>query len=848
MVSANDSKKSDPHVCIIGAGLAGLTSARYLNEEGIKFTVLETTRYVGGTWRYDPRVGTDENGMRLHTRMYKYLRTNLPKPTMELRGFKMSDDLPSFPSWKQYYDYIQEYVKHYDLEPHIKFLHNVESISRVESGWRIKYKNVVTHEEFVEDFDYVFIGTGRYTKPKIPNFQGIEKFVGSVVHSHDYKEPSRYQGRRVLVVGAGPSGHDIGIDIAKASSRLIHSHHSDTAFITGDFPEHYVGKPDVREFKDTGVVFDDGSYEEVDDVVLCTGYYLDYPYIDASCGLTITLDSVTPLHKTIVNIHHPSMMFIGVMIAACNVVAIDAQARYATALVKGKFSLPPKEQMLEDWQQKAEDILSRGRPMSDMHVLDDYEDDYYAELTAESGIERVPPVLFKIKLKDASDKRTNLYTYRKYTYTGKTRVCVIGAGLAGLTSAKYLKDEGIDFTVLESSQYVGGTWRYDPRVGTDEYGIPLHTSMYKHLRTNLPKPTMELTGFKIPEDLPSYPTWKQYYKYILDYVKHFKLEPHIKFLHNVVLVSRVEDSWRVEYQNVVTKEMYVEYYDFVFVGTGHTTTPLMPNIPGTAKFNGSVIHSHDYREPDRYEGRRVLIVGGGPSGMDIGIDVAEVCKRLIHSHHSKANFRTKFPPHYLKKPDVKEFNETGVIFVDGTYEEIDDVILCTGYQYYYPFLDKSCGLDIRPRSVTPLYQYMVNVNQPSMVLMSLVVRACVVAAIDAQARYATALAKGNFTLPPKEKMMEEWQKRADIIRSRGRPISDIHFLAEREDEYYEHLSIESGTFRVPPVMAKIRVNDTEAKIENLYTYRNYEYIVLDKENFVRRLTDEKDRYKYKFGP
>lgn len=102
-------------------------------------------------------------------------------------------------------------------------------------------------------------------------------------------------------------------------------------------------------------------------------------------------------------------------------------------------------------------------------------------------------------------------------------------------------------------------------------------------------------------------------------------------------------------------------------------------------FAGTIIHSHDFREPDRYKGRRVLVVGAGPSGMDIGIDVGEVSKALIHSHHSKVGFRTKFPEHFVKKPDVKEFNETGVTFVDGSYEEIDDVILCTGSLIYSCF-------------------------------------------------------------------------------------------------------------------------------------------------------------------
>lgn len=100
---------------------------------------------------------------------------------------------------------------------------------------------------------------------------------------------------------------------------------------------------------------------------------------------------------------------------------------------------------------------------------------------------------------------------------------------------------------------------------------------------------------------------------------------------------------------------------------------IFQNSPGT------IIHSHDYREPDIYKDRRVLIVGAGPSGMDISLDVADVAKSVVHSHHSIVDFSSSpFPENYIKKPDVMEFNETGAIFVDGTYEELDDVLYCTG--------------------------------------------------------------------------------------------------------------------------------------------------------------------------
>ncbi|XP_060805161.1 senecionine N-oxygenase isoform X2 [Amyelois transitella] len=410
------------------------------------------------------------------------------------------------------------------------------------------------------------------------------------------------------------------------------------------------------------------------------------------------------------------------------------------------------------------------------------------------------------------------------------RVCVIGAGIAGLTTARYLKEDGINFTVLEATRYVGGTWRYDPRVDVDENNVTMYTSI-----TNLPKPTMELPGFPLPDDAPSYPGWEDYYKYLQSYAKHFDLEKNIKFLHNVISIKRDENVWRVKHKQVVTKEEFEEEYDYVVIGTGHHSKTHMPNITGEETFKGTIIHSHSYRVPDPYKCRRVLIIGAGPSGMDISLDVATVSTTVFHSHHSTAEDLTPYPENYVKKPDVKALSESGVVFVDGTFEEIDDVIYCTGYEYYYPFLDESSGLSISHHSVIPLYRYLVNIHQPTMVLLGLVVRACVVIALDAQARYTAALINGNFNLPSHDEMMAEWQRRYDVVKSQGKPLSHIHFLEAKEDEYYADLTKESGIARVPPVMFKIRINDIKSKLENLLVYRRYTYKVLDSENFTTTL-------------
>ncbi|XP_045776676.1 senecionine N-oxygenase-like [Maniola jurtina] len=256
--------------------------------------------------------------------------------------------------------------------------------------------------------------------------------------------------------------------------------------------------------------------------------------------------------------------------------------------------------------------------------------------------------------------------------------------------------------------------------------------MYKSLRTNLPKPTMELKDFPLPEDAPSFMTWETVYKYIQGYVKH--LEKHIKFLHNVILVSREQNAWKVKYQNVITGERFEEEFDFVFIGTGHFNKPNYPDIPEEELFTGTIIHSHDYKERDRYKDRRVLIVGAGPSGLDIAINVVNVAKTLVHSHHFRAPLKTVFPENYIRKPDIKEFSATGVVFEDGSYEDIDDVIYCTGYQYYYPFLDKSCGVEWNQECVKPLHKCIVNINQPTMLFLGCISRACLFLALDAQVR------------------------------------------------------------------------------------------------------------------
>lgn len=130
------------------------------------------------------------------------------------------------------------------------------------------------------------ICTGHYHKPNIPNFPGQEQFAGNIVHSKHYRKSDPYKNRDVLIIGAGPSSYDISGHIAeiarKVTKKLLHLLYFSNPLIfqvvvskSKEFPwkfhDKVIHKPTIKSFEKDGVVFQDGSKDYFDDVLLCTG-------------------------------------------------------------------------------------------------------------------------------------------------------------------------------------------------------------------------------------------------------------------------------------------------------------------------------------------------------------------------------------------------------------------------------------------------------------------------------------------------------------------------------------------------------------------------------------------------
>jgi cation diffusion facilitator CzcD-associated flavoprotein CzcO len=94
-------------------------------------------------------------------------------------------------------------------------------------------------------------------------------------------------------------------------------------------------------------------------------------------------------------------------------------------------------------------------------------------------------------------------------------------------------------------------------------------------------------------------------------------------------VERLTNIWQVIVEDLMTKTARIEYFDAVMVCNGHNAVPRIPDDkPGMNEFVGIQIHSHDYRVPEPFKNMNVLIIGSGPSGVDISVDVAKVANQV----------------------------------------------------------------------------------------------------------------------------------------------------------------------------------------------------------------------------
>ena len=182
---------------VVGAGPAGLAVAALLARQGVGVVVLERADTIGATWR------RNYDRLKLHTVRWMSDLPGMPIPR-RYGKWVSRDDLVRY-----FEDYARAFV------PEIKTNTSVELIERAGERWM-----VCTQEGTMLVSDVIF-ATGYNNVPCVPPWRDRELFQGQVMHSSEYRNPSRFQNTSVVVVGSGNSGAEIATDLAEGGARQV---------------------------------------------------------------------------------------------------------------------------------------------------------------------------------------------------------------------------------------------------------------------------------------------------------------------------------------------------------------------------------------------------------------------------------------------------------------------------------------------------------------------------------------------------------------------------------------------------------------------------------------------------
>uniref|UniRef100_A0A667ZC43 Flavin-containing monooxygenase n=1 Tax=Myripristis murdjan TaxID=586833 RepID=A0A667ZC43_9TELE len=213
----------------------------------------------------------------------------------------------------------------------------------------------------------------------------------------------------------------------------------------------------------------------------------------------------------------------------------------------------------------------------------------------------------------------------------EVHVAIIGAGSSGLACIKTCLDEGLEPVCFESSDDIGGLWRFK------ENPEPDRASIYHSVIINTSKEMMCFSDFPIPGHFPNYMHNSLIMEYFRMYADHFQLTRHIRFNTKVLQVKQRSDfshsgQWDVETENKDgKKERHI--FDAVMICIGHHCHPNMPlqDFPGIHSFKGKYFHSRDYKTPEEWRDKKVVVIGIGNSGGDIAVELSRVTKQLYLS-------------------------------------------------------------------------------------------------------------------------------------------------------------------------------------------------------------------------
>jgi cation diffusion facilitator CzcD-associated flavoprotein CzcO len=423
----------DKTVAVIGAGASGLCTAKYLKQAGFdNITIFEIGSQIGGMWCYE-----NDNG---RSSAYKTLHINTAKNLTNFSDFPFDDTVQFFPSHWDMHRYLVAYAEHFGLKPLIRFKTPVANVvplftpGREPPRWRVDLAGGGS-----QSFDYVIVASGHLSDPY--HVAELQRFAGEYLHSHHYREPAPYVGKRVCIIGAGNSAFDIASDVCVNAPHcvlvarsgvliapklilghpftdvsmtlfrdwipefvrnrllrflvyLVHgrmtelgfkpltkrTHPTSNATIVQHIAyDRVVIKTGISGIEGRVIRFDDGTEAEFDTLIAATGYKIDLPFIPPEI-VPVTGNRIE-LYKRMVPPNWPGLYFVGMFntTTALNQV-FEWQAQWIAEILLGNAAPPSPAEMMADIEAKQHWIAGSYQNASPRHTIEEEHLPYRREL------------------------------------------------------------------------------------------------------------------------------------------------------------------------------------------------------------------------------------------------------------------------------------------------------------------------------------------------------------------------------------------------------------------------------------------------------------------------------------
>jgi dimethylaniline monooxygenase (N-oxide forming) len=388
-------------VCVIGAGVSGLATIKAFKDAGIAFDCFDVASDIGGLWKYqsDNGVAASYRGLHINTSKQMMQFADYPMPE-SLPQYPHHRDV-----WKYFSDYADQFDLRPAISFRHRIDH-VEPINRGANGYDVTVTNLDSNETTTQRYARVVVANGHHWSPKMIEFPG--QFDGEITHARNYDAPDQYALKRVLVVGIGNSAVDIAAETSYVSEQTFLStrrsawvlprfafgkpidqfdtpigarlplwikramYRTVVAVAVGNQenygirkPKHkllcehptmssalleraahgeVIVKPNIKQLLGDRVLFEDGSEEQIDCIVMATGYYIKFPFFDED--MVSAPENQISLYRRMIHPDYANLYFVGLFqVLGAMMPIAELQGKWIAKLVDGTVSLPDSDSM-----------------------------------------------------------------------------------------------------------------------------------------------------------------------------------------------------------------------------------------------------------------------------------------------------------------------------------------------------------------------------------------------------------------------------------------------------------------------------------------------------------------------